>query len=385
MPTRDTKSNIINLDDPEQTIEDLIERAKEEQNEDLSVEFRKEMKIAMEYYRSKDNKSDQKSDPKTKSKYLVMQNGNPRKRRLYQCADLSRSKLVSIDNVAKEEKEKTKFVQLAELKHNTFKKMLDTNDQKLLMPTNLLRNFSTEMPKHSSTIYLRRNFFFEDDQAIPTIPYLGDNDEHYEEAMALFDEESRRRIIEFGAGYKQSRSLQIVDSMLRTIHESNNHISPELMSTLADQMQIQLSTIEERYSTLFADDDVSKSSKTSDEKERSRRLCQKPTKTSDIKPHFNSETTQELSYESLSDSFRSLFCRRCFVYDCNIHGNLDKPNCNLMAELALLKEKSGGWNEVCYFQPLCLKFKSNIFELEYKTKPDLCRRKPVATALSSRR
>jgi len=51
-------------------------------------------------------------------------------------------------------------------------------------------------------------------------------------------------------------------------------------------------------------------------------------------------------YESIMDSYRDLLCRRCFTYDCNIHGNLPKANLRLSGELAVQKELDGHWKEV---------------------------------------
>jgi len=44
------------------------------------------------------------------------------------------------------------------------------------------------------------------------------------------------------------------------------------------------------------------------------------------------------NYEDAMDSFRSLLCRRCYVYDCNIHGILPQPSLKLQTQLALQKE-----------------------------------------------
>ena len=62
----------------------------------------------------------------------------------------------------------------------------------------------------------------------------------------------------------------------------------------------------------------------------------------------NSDTTVPVPYTSIMDSYRDLLCRRCFTYDCNIHGNLPKANITLLGELAVQKELDGQWTEVSF-------------------------------------
>ena len=63
----------------------------------------------------------------------------------------------------------------------------------------------------------------------------------------------------------------------------------------------------------------------------------------------NSDTFIPVPYESIMDSYRDLLCRRCFTYDCNLHGNLPKADLNLLGELAVQKKLDGHWKEVsCY-------------------------------------
>ena len=62
----------------------------------------------------------------------------------------------------------------------------------------------------------------------------------------------------------------------------------------------------------------------------------------------NSDTTVPVPYTSIMDSYRDLLCRRCFTYDCNIHGNLPKANITLLGELAVQKELDGRWTEVSF-------------------------------------
>ena len=60
---------------------------------------------------------------------------------------------------------------------------------------------------------------------------------------------------------------------------------------------------------------------------------------------FNSSSGQALPYAQLMDSYRSLFCRRCFIYDCALHGNHSKADPELQGELAVEREKEGFWDK----------------------------------------
>jgi SET domain len=67
----------------------------------------------------------------------------------------------------------------------------------------------------------------------------------------------------------------------------------------------------------------------------------------DLYEHSNSKKRNELDvqYEKATDDFRKLWCRQCYIYDCNLHGLSHKPSVCVQTVLAKEKEKDGSWQD----------------------------------------
>ena len=55
------------------------------------------------------------------------------------------------------------------------------------------------------------------------------------------------------------------------------------------------------------------------------------------------EPETKTPYERAMSSFRDLYCRRCCIYDCHLHGLADHFDPDLQADLAFQKELDGHW------------------------------------------
>jgi histone-lysine N-methyltransferase EZH2 len=51
----------------------------------------------------------------------------------------------------------------------------------------------------------------------------------------------------------------------------------------------------------------------------------------------------DVKYESFTDAYRKLWCRQCYIYDCNMHGLSEKPSVDVQTMLAKSKARDGYW------------------------------------------
>ncbi|KAL9188870.1 hypothetical protein ACHAXT_011360 [Thalassiosira profunda] len=209
-------------------------------------------------------------------------------------------------------------------------------------------------PKQSAIITLNSSFAVEDEPSLAHVPYFGDgNDEDiYSE---LFDVQERKRLYERGPPYRQQETQETIDDMLREMAKRKPKLLEDVklcekatMEELRDGSQSNAVKLGQIHSTLakLAGVDV--------EMVRKRHLHRLvPAKGEESKParedlshKKNSDVKVAVPYESIANSYRDLHCRRCFTFDCNIHGNLPKANLDLLSELAVQKERDGHWKEI---------------------------------------
>lgn len=232
-------------------------------------------------------------------------------------------------------------------------------------------------PPSTATVFLRKHYVTEDEQSLKYVPYFGDDDKE-DVVSELFDINHRAKLMEFGPEYEERDMNDEIDETLvalveeageRIVLESKNGnpskkkesgsssgsrfgnhdeaIVLPMNEALSDIMDIDVKRVNERYKLL------GKSSKNDDsgsntgaETTGASATNDEDDETSLTEKTRNSSATPPSSYEEVMDSYRNLFCRRCFIYDCNTHGNLAKPNIHLQGELAVQREKDCYWDKV---------------------------------------
>jgi hypothetical protein len=225
----------------------------------------------------------------------------------------------------------------------------------------LLEGAHPPRPSSSSVIFLKSFFSAADERNLAHVPYFGEeNNEDF--AWDLFDIEERMKLYEYGPPYCEYETIDTIDEVLRLlaereptwfvnnptweIDEEDTELSPQTQSIklvhtiLAELSNVNVKRVQERHALSFGDN---KNDNKSNKQQAISETSSTPSRT-----HKKSDTKEGPScYEDAINTYRDLFCRICFTYDCQIHGNIPKANLQLLGELAVAKANEGHWKEVC--------------------------------------
>ena len=243
-------------------------------------------------------------------------------------------------------------------------------------------NINTERPTAKTTVFLKSNYVAEDQENLTFAPYFGDDDDNDAVLDELFDTSKRQELLDSGPEHVEEQRNEFIDEVLTcTIKEFENrrkstrstrHKSDLLnLETIMFRVQDHIACVKgydhvhirQRYTLKFESiifemmyrskyidkQNIAMAKKTvasdndnhNDNDNAVESMSMSMVKNSDL------ETDEHVEYGDLMDSYRHLFCRQCFVYDCNKHGVMPKSNdlLPLQTTLAIRKEKEGGWRD----------------------------------------
>ncbi|KAL7443937.1 hypothetical protein ACHAXM_010947 [Skeletonema potamos] len=197
--------------------------------------------------------------------------------------------------------------------------------------TSLIEANHLPLPKSRTAILQKYSYMVDDEPVLKFTPNIDDDDEVTQEEVIeeLVELGAKVRTYNFGQPHKEKKFL--MDATLNRLDEMKAlpvDKRERYYENIAKLTKVDKSSVMERHQLYI--------------KQEAKVDIQCKT----IKSKSNSGTPLALTYDKIIDSYRALFCRRCFTYDCNIHGNLRKANLDLLGELALQKERGGEWAEI---------------------------------------
>lgn len=197
------------------------------------------------------------------------------------------------------------------------------------------------LPEHNSCIPIRNTYNVEDQNVLEFVPYDddiaengGEEDSVYEERFVLFDTKERENMLQFGMKFEIDATNRQIDETIRRCLDGNGD---EDEGSALDEREINLAL--EGLSLLVKNEYWTP--------ERLRERYDMALKDLEAKPEALSAGTvaaeptkdHDARYLHGKDSYRNLFCRRCYVYCCNLHSILDKPSLQLQYELGIQAER----------------------------------------------
>jgi hypothetical protein len=185
------------------------------------------------------------------------------------------------------------------------------------------------MPGSSLCIPIASSFWTDDAEELSFVPHIDETVDEAEIAQLLSDHDTSRRenLLRYGAECEQERRNQTIDETLRRVLESvadtSSNIPTEcILSIVAKVTNESIDRIRARYEVITESEQVADNTQMESE---------------DV------DKTLDTKFLMAMDSYRQLWCRRCYTYDCNLHGLRDKQSPNVQLEQAMRKEASNFW------------------------------------------
>ncbi|KAL4109743.1 hypothetical protein PRIC1_001438 [Phytophthora ramorum] len=214
---------------------------------------------------------------------------------------------------------------------------------KILLQSQTLLKRAVILPKvppiPTATMWtaLAKNYEVEDEPQLKFLPYFGDDDE--EDVVSEFYQIKQQRTSVCEVEYTK----EMCEAVLKSL-QSTWELTPSDLKRVADVIEVEEEVLVEVHKNLRLAQRAAK--------KKRRTECNSATPTYvEARNKEDISQAEEASismdeyfemYEQSADSYRTLFCRRCFVYDCDYHGCVEQPKLNTSEQNAValnMKEK----------------------------------------------
>jgi len=197
-----------------------------------------------------------------------------------------------------------------------------------------ISGMTAPVPGSSFCVPIASSFWTEDSGELSFVPHIDETEDDAADAAVaelLSDHDISRReyLVENGAECEQDKRNQTIDETLRRVFEATDDNYSDLstdfiLSVVAKVIGENVDRIQARYDVLTMTTD-------------------QLTDEANAEPGDVDESL-DTKFQTAMDSFRSLWCRRCYTYDCNLHGLRDKQNPMIQLKQAVRKEAGGFWH-----------------------------------------